>query len=57
MNPKYPVYIVSKGRWKIGLTSKALDEIGVDYKIVVEPQEVSAYANYVEQQRILVLPE
>jgi len=39
MNPKYPVYIVSKGRWKTRLTSKALDRINVPYYIVVEAHE------------------
>ena len=39
MNPKYPIYIVSKGRWETRLTSKALERICVPYQIVVEEQE------------------
>ena len=27
MNPKYPVYIISKGRWESRLTSKALEKM------------------------------
>ena len=45
MNPEYPVYIISKGRWKSRLTSKALENIAMPYHIVVEPQEYDEYAN------------
>ena len=34
MNPEYPVYIISKGRWESRLTSKAL-EIAKDINMVV----------------------
>jgi hypothetical protein len=44
MNPKYPIYIVSKGRWETRLTSKALDRINVPYHIVVEAHERDQYA-------------
>lgn len=56
MNPKYPVYIISKGRWKTRFTSKALERIFVPYRIVVEPQEYDAYASVISEQKILVLP-
>lgn len=56
MNPKYPVYIVSKGRWKSRLTVKSLRKIGVPYKIVVEPQEYADYAAVIKPKRILTLP-
>lgn len=56
MNPEYPVYIVSKGRWKSRLTSKELERLGVPYHIVVEPQEYDDYANVIDPQKILVLP-
>jgi len=56
MNPKYPVYIISKGRWESRLTSKALEEIGVPYSIVVEPQEYDNYATVINPNKILVLP-
>jgi len=38
MNPKYPVYIISKGRADTRLTAKALENLGVPYSIVIEPQ-------------------
>ena len=39
MNPKYPIYIVSKGRWESRLTSKALERMNVPYRIIVEQDE------------------
>jgi hypothetical protein len=56
MNPKHPVYIVSKGRWDSRLTSKALEHMGVPYKIVVEDQEYKNYADVISPHKILVLP-
>jgi len=56
MNPKYPVYIVSKGRWESRLTSKALDRINVPYYIVVEEHERTQYALEVGEEKVLVLP-
>ena len=56
MNPKYPVYIISKGRWESRLTSKSLEEIGVPYYIVIEPQEYDNYTAVIESSKILILP-
>jgi hypothetical protein len=56
MNPKYPVYIISKGRWESRLTAKALEQIHVPYRIVVEPQERDQYASVIDPKKILVLP-
>lgn len=55
-NPKYPVYIISKGRWETRLTAKSLDKIGVPYRIVVEPQEFEKYASVISPSKILQLP-
>jgi hypothetical protein len=57
MNPKYPIYIVSKGRWETRLTSKALDRINVPYYIVVEAHERDQYAAVIGPDKVLVLPE
>lgn len=57
MNPKYPVYIISKGRHDSRLTSKSFDKIGVPYMIVVEPQEYDLYASVIDKNKILVLPQ
>ena len=56
MNPRYPVYIISKGRWESRLTSKALEEMNVPYHIVIEPQEYDQYAAVVDPAKIFVLP-
>lgn len=57
MNPSYPVYIISKGRWEARLTSKAFEEKRVPYRIVVEPSEFEMYASVIDKSKILVLPE
>tara|TARA_X000001388_G_C2214323_1_gene116478 strand:+ start:113 stop:931 length:819 start_codon:yes stop_codon:yes gene_type:complete len=56
MNPKYPIYIISKGRWKARLTSKVLERMNVPYHIVVEPQEYEDYASVIDSGKIYVLP-
>jgi len=55
--PKYPIYIISKGRWDTRLTSKALDSMNVPYKICVEPSEYDNYAAVIDENKILKLPE
>lgn len=57
MNPDYPIYVISKGRWKNLLTCRALEYMEVPYKIVVEEQEFNNYTNYVNKSKILVLPK
>jgi hypothetical protein len=57
MNPKHPVYIVSKGRWESRLTAKALDAMGVPFIIVVERHELEQYASVIRRNQIMVLPE
>lgn len=54
--PRYPVYVVSKGRADNGLTAKFLARDGVPYRIVVEPQEAEAYARAFGEDVVLVLP-
>jgi len=56
MNPDYPVYIISKGRWEKRLTSRALEKIKVPYHIVIEPQEYDNYAAVIDPAKILTLP-
>lgn len=55
-NPRYPIYIISKGRWDSRMTSKALESMNVRYRIVIEPQELSQYAAVIDPKKILVLP-
>ena len=52
---RYPIYIVSKGRWESRLTAKSLDQIGAPYCIIVESQEFDQYAAVIDPAKILVL--
>jgi hypothetical protein len=56
MNFKYPIYIISKGRWESRLTSKTLEKMEVPYHIVIEPQEYDKYASVIDEKKILTLP-
>ena len=59
--PRYPVYVISKGRYEpsLMLTAKTLEEIKCDYNIVVEPQEVELYkkSGVIKRGNIIALPE
>ena len=57
MNPKYPIYIISKSRWESRLTSKALEKMNVPYHIIVESQEYDNYASVIDKKKILILPQ
>jgi hypothetical protein len=54
--PRYPVYVISKGRHDNGLTAKFLLRDKVPFKIVVEPQESEQYAAAFGAENMLVLP-
>ena len=54
--PRYPIYIISKGRAKSRYTSKVFETMGVPYKIVIEPPEYNEYAAVIDQDKILQLP-
>ena len=56
ITPRYPIYIISKGRAHSRLTSKTLEAMGVPYYIVVEPSDIDAYAAVIDINKILVLP-
>src|SRR5262245_1247685 len=55
MQPEFPIYIVSKGRWQTRLTARALDTLRVPYHIIVEAQEYVDYASVIGKERVLVL--
>jgi len=57
MQPRFPVFVPSKGRADSRLTQKMLTEMGVPYRTVIEPQEVKSYIRAGEPEaNILVLP-
>lgn len=61
-HPKYPVYIISKGRSEYMVTSKALAKMKVHHYISVEPQDFDLYEkaldlfNLREFATVLLLP-
>jgi len=56
MNPRYPVYIVSKGRAESRLTAKSFEALNVPYYIVIDEGEYEAYAEVIAPENILVMP-
>ena len=57
MNPKYPLYIVSKGRWdpQLRKTSRALHRLGLPHYIVVESQEYDNYSAVIDDTATLLV--
>lgn len=55
-NPRYPIYIPSKGRAKKALTARCLKKEGVPFYLVLEESEVAAYEPEFGKECILVLP-
>jgi len=53
---KYPIYIVSKGRWENPLTAKFFIKDNVEFKILVEPQEYDNYCKALGKENVLKLP-
>jgi hypothetical protein len=49
IHPKYPIYVITKGRWEKTMTIDSLEEMGIDFRICVEPSE---YDNYIANARI-----
>jgi hypothetical protein len=56
VKPRYPVYVISKGRYKRGLTMRFLARDGVSYYLVVEPQEADEYRKRYPEAELLVTP-
>jgi hypothetical protein len=56
MNPEFPVFVPTKGRYETPYTIRALQRIGVPFKAVVEEQEHDKYAPIVGEENIIVLP-
>jgi hypothetical protein len=55
VNPQFPIYIPSKGRADSRMTMRALDAMRVPYRVIVEPDELEAYAAVIDRRRLLVL--
>jgi len=55
--PKYPIYIPSKGRVSNPLTIRLLLKDDIPFRVAVEPQEAAAYETLVGKDRLFVLPK
>lgn len=55
-NPRYPMYIVSKGRGDSRLTARFFERTNIPYYIAIEPQDYDEYACVIDERKILVLP-
>jgi hypothetical protein len=53
---KYPVYVLSKGRFKDCLTARFLIRDSIPFHLVVESHEEHEYAKRFGQERLMVLP-
>ena len=59
LTPKYPIYIVSKGRWETRMTSDSLIRMGVKHNIVVEASQYEEYNSRVDHNfvRVVILDQ
>ncbi len=55
-HPRYPVYVISKGRAETPMTANFLKRDRVRFNIVVEPQEAKEYRRAVGGHHVLELP-
>lgn len=64
---KYPIFVISKGRYNVELnkkliyqaplTIKYLEKCNIDYKIIVEKQEYQEYCKSINKENIIILPD
>ncbi len=54
---RYPIYVISKGRWEKPYTANSLKKMGMDFSLVVEPSEYSKYAEKIDEKYLLKTPE
>ena len=56
MNPRYPVFVISKGRSSNCLTARELTLLKVPFTLVVEPQEADKYLRRWPNAQLMVTP-
>lgn len=56
MQPSYPIFVPTKGRYEKLYTLAAFERLGIPYHAVVEPQEFELYRKVIPVGRLLVLP-
>lgn len=52
---KYPIYVPSKARSEIKLTTKALNDVNLHFYVVVEPQDAADYYKEYPEDKIVVM--
>ena len=59
IDPKYPIYVITKGRWEKTLTIDTLEDMGIDFRICVEPSEYDNYSANpnIDSNKLIKLPE
>lgn len=59
MEPRFPIYIVSKGRYENNTTASTLREMNCDFYVIVEKEEYQKYVDHgvAPADRVLVLPQ
>lgn len=57
MKPRFPIYIISKGRWDRRPTSNVLESMKLDYYIIVEAEEYENYCGVISRDKVLILPQ
>lgn len=55
LEPQFPIYIPSKSRAATATTPRALDAMGVPYRLVVEKQQYREYSEHFPAEKLLVL--
>lgn len=55
-NSRYPICIPSKGRWDYQKTAKALDGMGVSYRVFVEETEAENYIQALGAEKVVIMP-
>lgn len=53
---RYPIYVISKGRWETPLTARALLDLDISFHLVIEPQEREEYAHALPSVALRALP-
>ena len=54
--PRYPVFIVSKGRAYSRVTAATLERLGVPFRIIIEPQDWDDYRAFFTSDQLIVAP-
>ncbi len=56
VQPHFPIYVISKGRWDTSYTVKNLKWMNIKtYFVIVEEEEYKNYAKYIEKEHLLIL--